>query len=125
MSTVTFCERSAVITTELVSVGRAALTDLLEQWWATVDVRGEDGGSCRVRLSIEWSPWDKKFTVDPDAITYLRRDTSSGPVPGRAEIVGAFRGSDAEARAHQLIHRQAQRYRTELPDRAQAMRDTR
>ena len=113
-----------MITTELVSVGRAALSDLLEQWWATIDVRGEDGGRCRVRMSIEWSPWDKRFTVDPDAITVLHRDSSAGPVPDRAEIVGAFRGSEAEVRAHDLIHRQAQRYRTELPDRAQAMRDT-
>lgn len=111
-------------TTELVSVGRAALTDLLEQWWATVEVTPDDGRSCRVRLSIEWSPWDKKFTVDPEAVELV--DVSGdGAVPDRADIVAAFHGSEAEKRAHDVIRTEAGRHREKFPDRVKAIAETR
>lgn len=111
-------------TVKLKSVSMGPLSDLLEQWWATVTISGDGVARTLVRISVSWSPCTNTFTPEHDGTSILEvgddgRDVSVD------EAVAAFLASPERDRAYAAFRAHALKHRADLPERVAVMEASR
>ena len=111
-------------TVELRSVSMGPLSDMLEQWWAKVEVTGDGLAPTVARLSISWSPVTNRFGPEGEETEIL--SVGDGPRAATvAEVVAAFEASPARGRAYAEFRDHACRHRDDFPERVARMRSGR
>ncbi|MFL0580762.1 hypothetical protein [Dietzia sp. 179-F 9C3 NHS] len=111
-------------TVTLESIGMGPLSDLLEQWWATVEVTEDGYAPTRVRISISWSPMTNQFTPESDGSTV--EDVGAGGHPVEVDAaISAFLASPERERAYKAFRAHARRHREDFPERVAVMESSR
>lgn len=111
-------------TVKLKSVSMGPLSDMLEQWWATVVVTADGCAPTKVHLSVSWSPTTGHFTPEHDGTTIVESGDGGREVT-IDEAVAAFRASPERERAYEAFREHALHHRDEFPERVHTMESSR
>lgn len=111
-------------TVKLKSVSMGPLSDMLEQWWATVVVAADGCAPTKMRISVSWSPTSGHFTPEHEGSTILESGDGGREVT-IDEAVAAFRASPERKRAYDAFREHARRHRDDFPERVRTMESSR